>query len=859
MRDFLDLIAQQCQLRADECAVIASDGRLTYHELAVNIDQFADRLAVAGVTKGSLVAICMPRGAIELSTMLAVVALGAAYLPLDPAQPHDRLATILADAQPDVLVTKQGHPIFETDGCETVVINEGSEPQGHRAVPFWEQDADPEALAYVLFTSGSTGRPKGVEVTRGGMSNFLGSMLKTPGLSRIDIVLATATTMFDIAVLELFGPLCVGATVRIADTDVVRDGHRLRDLLERESISVMQATPTAWQMLVECGWVGDGRLRMFVGGEALRPDLARQLLQSGELWNMYGPTETTVWSTCKRIDGPDDITIGRPIDNIQIYVLDDQKRPLPAGVTGELYIGGAGLARGYLGRPDLTAERFIENPAGPPGDRIYRTGDLGRQLSNGEYECLGRIDHQVKIRGFRVELGEIESALGDLDCVSSAVVIKWEPAGGTPILVAYVVPSRGSNFEPRKLSQLLSERLPAYMIPGRYIQMSSFPLTLSRKIDRGALPDPGQAAQSPAHGTSTGPRTETERTVLAAWSEVLGQKHISIDDDFFDLGGQSILAVRVCDEMHRRLRVRLPVSAVVEKRSVAQLAAYIDDLQSGSAWQAWNSVVPIQPTGSLPPIFCVSGNGGNPMTFVSLADGLGEQQPFYGLQHRGVDGMHRPHDSIEAMAQEFLGDIRSVRPNGPYILAGYSAGGLVGYEVAQLLIEVGEDVELLILLDTERPGIAGWSRQERFRAHLDNVKTAGLRYLERRSVDRIQNLAGGIAKRFRATLARLSVYRFRMDAVEIAGERAAAAYVPRKYPGDVLLFQSDPEWNPGRGIRPKQHESNGWSELVGGRLDVVAVNADHRGLIEGDAGRFVASQIADILSSKRLDNGLAQQ
>lgn len=859
MDDFLAVIAQQCQQSADECAVIASDGRLTYHELKDNIDQFAGRLAASGVTQGSLVAICMPRGATELSTMLAVVALGAAYLPLDPAQPHDRLAMILADAQPDVLVTKRGDPIFETDGYETVVIDDGSEPQDHRAIPFWEQDVDREALAYVLFTSGSTGRPKGVEVTRGAISNFLGSMIKTPGLSRTDVLLAITTTMFDIAVLELFGPLCVGATVRIADMDVVRDGHRLRDLLEREPISIMQATPTAWQMLVECGWVGDGCLRMLVGGEALRPDLARQLLRSGELWNMYGPTETTVWSTCKRIDGPKDITIGCPIDNTQIYVLDDQRRPLPAGVAGELYIGGAGLARGYLGRPDLTAQRFIENPAGPPGDRIYRTGDLGRQLSNGEYECLGRIDHQVKIRGFRVELGEIESALSDLDCVSSAVVIKWEPAGGTPTLVAYVVPSRCSDFEPRKLSLLLSERLPAYMIPGRYVRMSSFPLTLNRKIDRGALPDPGQVAESPAHGPSTGPHTETERTVLAVWSDVLVQQQISVDDDFFDLGGQSILAVRVCDEIHRHLRVRLPVSALVEKRSVAQLAAYIDDVQSGCVLQAWNTVVPIRPTGSRPPIFCVSGNGGNPMTFVSLADGLGEQQPFYGLQHRGVDGIHRPHDSIEAMAQEFLGDMRSVQPNGPYILAGYSAGGLVAYEMAQLLIEAGEDVELLILFDTERPGIAGWSRHERFRAHLDNVKSAGLRYLERRSADRIRNLAGGIAKRFRAALARLSVYRFRMDAVEIAGDRAAAAYVPRKYPGDVVVFQSDPEWNPGRGIRPKQHESNGWSEFVGGRLDVVAVNADHYGLLDGDACRFVASQIADVLSSKLVDNGMGQQ
>lgn len=857
MGDFLSVIAQQCRQNPDRCAVFASDGRLTYGELAGNVELFAARLAASGVTEGSLVAICMPRGAVELTTMLAVLTLGAAYVPLDPAQPHNRLATILGDAQPDVLVVRQGHPvIFDLSGFTTVVIDDRSESEGLRTAPSWDPSADPESLAYVLFTSGSTGRPKGVEITRGGLSNFLDSMIRTPGLRKSDVLLAITTTMFDIAMLELFGPLCVGATVRIADMDVVRDGLRLRELLEREPISIVQATPTTWHMLLDCGWTGDEHLRMLIGGEALSPDLARQLLKGGELWNMYGPTETTVWSMCKRIEHPDAITIGHPIDNVDIYLLDDKGYPSPTGATGELYIGGVGLARGYLGRPDLTAERFIRNPVGPPGDRVYRTGDLARRLGNGEYEFLGRIDHQVKIRGYRVELGEIESSLSDLDCVNRAVVIKWDPPGGVPTLVAYVVPTPDSDFEPGSLSRQLRQRLPAYMIPGRYIRMSSFPTTLNRKIDRQALPDPGDFAAFRAHGLTTVPRTETERLVLAVWSEVLGRDEFGIDDDFFDLGGQSILAVRICDQIHQIFGVELPVSAVLEKPSVEQLAGFIDGLRSGVVSQIWTSVVPIQPNGSLPPIFCVSGNGGNPMSFLDLAEGLGQQQPFYGLQHRGVDGRHRPHESIEAMAQEFLGDIRSVRPSGPYIVAGYSAGGLAGYEVAQMLIEAGEEVELLILFDTERPGVAGWSRQERFRAHLDNAKTQGLGYPFRRMADRTRNFAAGNAKRIRAGLASLSAFRFRMDAVEMATDRAAATYVPRKYPGDVLLFQSSPECSSGRGIPPKKHESNGWGELIGGRLHVVAVNADHRGLIEGEAGRYVATQITRAVSPRLLVNEL---
>jgi thioesterase domain-containing protein/acyl carrier protein len=613
----------------------------------------------------------------------------------------------------------------------------------------------------------------------------------------------------------------------------------------------MQATPTMWHTLIDAGWHGNGRLRIFVGGEALSPNLARELLQRGEVWNLYGPTEATVWSTCKRIDHPDRITIGRPIDNTEVHVLDNDGAVLPSGVTGELCIGGAGLARGYLGRPDLTAERFIQNPAGPPGERIYRTGDLAQLLDDGELRYLGRADDQVKIRGFRVELGEVEHALGELDCVNRAVVVKWESAGAAATLVAFVVPSQGADYEPREISRLLRQRLPAYMIPSRFIWISSLPRTPNGKIDRAALPDPFEVLDDPdRYPRLTQPRTETEVCLYRIWSEVLSRNNIALDDDFFDLGGQSILAVRICDRIHQTLMVDLPVSALLDYRSIVELSVYIDGLRKRSVAQPWTSVVPIQPNGTSPAIFCVSGVGGNPLTFLDLADALGPQQPLYALEYQGVDGKHRPHDSIEAMAEMFLRDIRALQSTGPYILAGYSGGGLAAYEAAVQLIAAGEEVPLLILLDTIRPRLAGWSRGQRVRQHRAQVRAVGIGYVVRRVVARSVIAVGGVTTRVRAGLAAFWPYRFRLAAVEMAGHRAAEAYAPELYQGDVLLFQSDPEIGSKGGIPVRQHESNGWRDLVDGDLEVVAVGAGHLNIVEGDAAVVVASTIGRALSSK---------
>jgi amino acid adenylation domain-containing protein len=849
--DLLHQIADHCRRHPTKTAVVQACRSVTYHQLAESISALASRLSTLGVGPGARVAVSMPRGVDELITMLAVLAAGGAYVPLDPAQPKTRLEMIVDDACPTLLIATHGHQLVEkTVGLPTLLFEDlVLDPPGADHCSSWHT-AEPESMAYVLFTSGSTGRPKGVGISRAAMSNFLASMVRSPGLCESDLVLAVATTMFDIAVLEMFGPLYVGATVHIVDSATAQDSRRLRAVVEREPISVLQATPTRWRALIDAGWRGNQtRLRMLVGGEALSTELAEHLMRYGELWNMYGPTETTVWATQKRIDDAGVITVGRPVDRAEVYVLDGQGRLAPIGVLGELCIGGAGVSQGYLDRPELTAEKFIQNPFGPPGSRIYRTGDVGRLREDGEFECVGRLDHQIKIRGFRVELGEIEARLDELAAVNKAVVTLHTTEGREPRLVAFVVPAPGSDFSPRLLAAELRGRLPSYMLPAQYIWIDEFPMTPTAKIDRRALPDPDDVPDSRAGREWAAPRTATEQALLGIWTRVLGVPGMAVDDDFFESGGQSVLAVRIFDEIHRTMGVDLPLAVLFSMPTIASLGRHIDGIRRSASSAMWTTVVPIEPSGSLTPMFCVSGAGGNPMTFRRFASALGDEQPFYGLQHRGVDGKRQPHQTVRGMAEEFVTDIRDRQPNGPYVLAGYSAGGLAAYEAAQLLLADGEHVELLVLFDTVHPLLDGWSISERKQAHWSNLRVAGPRYLVDRTLSRLRGVAAGSALKVRAGLAAHPRfrYRYRLEALAVAHMRGSSAYRPSPYPGHVLLIRCDGSPAPGGGIARKAHESNGWREYVSGRLDVVTVPAGHLDLFDGATSDLVAAEVSRVL------------
>jgi amino acid adenylation domain-containing protein len=518
--------------------------------------------------------------------LLGILKAGGAYVPLDPGFPPERLRFMLEDSGARVLLTQQKLlGAIPEHGARPVCLDMEVDAVAREGAEAPERSAKAGDLAYVIYTSGSTGKPKGVAVEHRALTNFLTSMRGRPGLTAEDRLLAVTTLSFDIAALEIFLPLIAGACVEVASREVASDGARLRGLLASSGATVMQATPATWRMLVEAGWAGDGRLKALCGGEALPGELARELLaRAGQVWNLYGPTETTIWSTLCEVTqeeaGRAVVPIGRPIANTQAYVLDERRQPAPVGVPGELYIGGAGLARGYLNGPGLTAERFVDDPFGPAGSRLYRTGDRVRWLADGELEYLGRADTQVKVRGYRIELGEVEAALREQPGVREAAVVVREDAPGDKRLVAYVVAEGGAGAAPAAagLRAALREKLPEYMVPGAFVALEALPLTPNGKVDRRALPAPERGQPEGGEGY-VAPRTAVEQVLAAIWAKVLGVGRVGVHDNFFDLGGHSLLATQVISRMREELKTDLPVATLFERPRVAELATEVENIR----------------------------------------------------------------------------------------------------------------------------------------------------------------------------------------------------------------------------------------------------------------------------------------
>ena len=565
----------------DRVAVVAQDGSLTYGELESKANQLARHLIGLGVTGETLVGVSLPRTTDLVVAVLGILKAGGAYLPLDSELPAQRLGYMLEDGGATVLVTYsevlESFPPFP-GGVVCLDRDSGELEALSDTRP--EVAVDPDQLAYVIYTSGSTGRPKGVEVCHGGVINFLAAMGERLRFSAEDILLALAPLFFDPSVVQIFGPLSVGARVVLASRDVVGDGDRLRALVEGSGVTLMSSTPTGWHTLFKAGWQGDKGLRAWTGGQALSPDLARELVaRCGEVWNIYGPTEATVGATGWRVPADvDQIRIGTPFGNYQVYVLDSRMHPVPVGVPGELYIGGVGVARGYRNRPELTAERFVPDEfSEEPGARLYRTGDQVRFRDDGTLEYMGRLDDQVKVRGFRIELGEIEARLGEHEAVrQAAVMVHGEDVDAR--LVAYVVFGEESRFDLREMRRFLRRSLPDYMVPSLLMELDELPLTPNGKLDRKALPDPETALPSEEEAF-VAPRTPTEEVLAGIWAEVLGRERVSVDDDFFALGGHSLLAAQVTSRIVQDLGVELPVRSLFESPTVAELAEEAEALR----------------------------------------------------------------------------------------------------------------------------------------------------------------------------------------------------------------------------------------------------------------------------------------
>ncbi|XYH97209.1 amino acid adenylation domain-containing protein [Sorangium sp. So ce1128] len=569
-----ELLAEQAARTPHAIAATCGRDHLTYEELNARANRLAHHLRRQGVGPETLVGLCVERSLEMLVGLLGILKSGAAYVPLDPAYPRERLRAMQEDSRLPLLLTQERLlPALPDTGARAICLDR--DWPAIAGAP--DRDPTPRAreedLAYVIYTSGSTGRPKGVMVRHGGVTNFLLSMKELLAPPADVVVLATTSVSFDIAVLELFLPLLAGGRVVLAGREDAADGERLSALLATSGATWMQATPTGWKMLLDSGSPRIAGLTVLCGGEAFPRELARRLLDAGvSPWNLYGPTETTVWSSLHRVTSDGPIPLGSPIANTEIHVLDRQLAPAPIGVAGEVYIGGAGLARGYLDRPDLTAERFVPDPfSQEPGRRLYRTGDLARTRRDGSLDFLGRADHQLKIRGYRIEPGEIEAQLRAHPGVRDAVVVALEDTG-IHRLVAYVIPERGAALTADGLRSSLRERLPEPMVPSAYVWLDELPLTPNGKLNRKALPAPGLVSREERQR----PRTATEEAVAGIWAEVLGLEAVGADESFFEIGGHSLLATRVISRVRASFQVELPLRTLFDHPTVARLAAAVD-------------------------------------------------------------------------------------------------------------------------------------------------------------------------------------------------------------------------------------------------------------------------------------------
>ncbi|MGI4959883.1 MAG: amino acid adenylation domain-containing protein [Janthinobacterium lividum] len=703
--DVVALFRRQVSATPDAPAVVSEAGCvLGYRELDARSGALAAHLAGTGIGAGKLVAVALPRSELLPVALLAILRAGAAYLPIDPDGAPERLAMILADARPALVLTVERHAArFEALGLQCLLLDRPSSIVTGTAP---DAPLDPAATAYVIYTSGSTGRPKGVSVSHANLSNFLLGMVDVLKPGEHDRLLSVTTVTFDIAGLELFLPLVSGGQSVIATSCTVRDPLALGRLIQAQRITLLQATPSLWRSLLANRAAVLDDVHALVGGEALSAELAGRMLgRCAQVTNMYGPTETTVWSTAMRLSA-DDIEpppIGRPIRNTRVYVLDERMQPVPEGVTGMLYIGGAGVADGYLNRPERTAESFGPDPFagnGNPGGRLYRTGDLARWRADGVLVYLGRQDQQVKLRGYRIELGEIETALQRHPAVADAVVAVRSDLRDEPALVAYLVgSSKPGGASDAVLRQHLSRHVPDHMIPSLFMTLDELPLNASGKIDRNALPEPFWANRMVVLPEE--PRTQTERQLFVIWQTVLGRQSIGIHDNFFGLGGDSLTAAQMLVEIAETFSVEIPLDSLFRAATIADLARLLD---GGRTTGSLDTLLPLSQVGEKPPLFCVHPITGVGWAYAALTSQVDAGRPLYALQAKGLGQQMAPDASypqtIEEMALSYVEEIRTLQPEGPYHLLGWSLGGLVVHAMAVQLRRDGHEVAFLGLLDS---------------------------------------------------------------------------------------------------------------------------------------------------------------
>ncbi|TDO19557.1 non-ribosomal peptide synthetase [Pedobacter duraquae] len=696
-----ELIRSTAGQYPEKTAISFGQQQLSYRELDRRSNQFAQALQAKGIQVGDKIGLAIPRTEHMLVALLGIMKVGAVFLPLDPNYPVARITYILADVSAQLLISSRtNQQVYETDAeslfLEDLIAELEQYPDAMvRAVN------NPDALIYILHTSGSTGQPKGVEVKHQSVVNLFYWMLENPGIGPADRLLAITSISFDISYVELFLPLLAGAEIILADTETAKDGRLLLQLMEDERISLMQATPATWNMLINSGWQRKLPIRLICGGEALSIDLAKALLKrSNALWNIYGPTETTIYTIGKQISETDTvITIGQPVNNTQVYILDENLQQLPQGSIGEIYIAGDNLADGYINKPELTAERFLPNPFG--AGNLYKTGDLGRLLPEAEIQCLGRSDHQIKIRGFRIEPEEIAHQLVEMPDLKAVFVDGIQAANDDIRLIAYVVidDAQQNTFEENVSiwKKQLKAVLPEYMIPHQFIGLQELPLTPNGKIDKKKLELLAETSQPEKEDVFVEAHTKAQKLIAAIWKDLLALDKVSIHDNFFELGGHSLIAVSVMVRIENETGVRLPIATLFQNSTIEKLASFIE---TKDVEIKWSSLVPIKPSGAKTPVYIIHGSGLNVFMFHSMVNYLDPERPLYGIQAVGLDGSEQAIQSIEHIASIYISDMLAENPDGPYALLGYSLGGMIAIEMAKQLKAMGKTVTMLGMIDT---------------------------------------------------------------------------------------------------------------------------------------------------------------
>lgn len=858
------LIEEQVNRSPEALAVLHDRDSVPYRELNARANQLAHALIAHGVGPDQLVGICIERSIDMVVGLLAIAKAGAAYVPLDPFYPRERIAYMVEDSGLKLILSQESlrSSLPEFSGA-VVCVDDPALANNSRENP--NVEVQPSHLAYVIYTSGSTGKPKGVAVPRGALVNLLWSMRDWLKLSSTDRLLGVTTISFDIAGVDMWLPLLVGAQLIVASREDAVDGARVQELIDTHKITFLQATPITWRLLLEAGWRGNRELQIVCTGEAMPRDLAAKLTPIvRRLWNLYGPTETTIWSTGYLVQkGDEPVLIGRPVANTQCHILDENRQQVPIGVVGELYIGGDGLARGYLHRPELTAEKFVRDPfSAAPDARMYRTGDLARYLPDGNIECLGRTDHQVKIRGFRIELGEIETILKKDARIAQAVVVAREDVPGQKQLVGYIVPIDAKAVPTRNdLRALLLQELPDYMVPSEYVVLSAIPISPNGKIDRKALPAPTTTTpvEQPALASDALPQTETERKVAAILCEVLRLPQVGRHDGFFDLGGHSLAATRAIARINQEFSLTLPVRILFAARTCAELAAQVDQRltrpEESKEPETWPVLVPVQPSGSRVPLFCIARPNVNALGYITLARHLGADQPVYGLQAQLPEDpqIDFTRQQYEDTAREYLAAMRSIQPRGPYYVIGQCQGAYIAFEMARQLEASGDKFGWIGVLDA-------WTEENtRHKAlFLAYVYGLAIRSRARRLRDKVQHLlrpeeVASKEAEVEAMVASLQGNPEFFDATTRSGlKRMLRLYFPGKEFTPNVIASNITVFSVGRPEFYRVRDDRmGWGDRTTGFIDVDRIPGHHLTILREPHVRVLAQKILTRLGSVR--------